>query len=310
MGMVKNLKNKIISLKVKKNYHKNRNGLAKEGMSKKVVFAIFMVLFIYQAAFSLLPLFFSFINSVKATEEFVKDMLGLPKVWHWEYWAEIIPTFAVGDVGFWSMVWNSVWFAFGTQFLNILASLFVAYPLARYKFPGKELFYGIIIFRITIPIVGTSAVGYKLERALGMINNPPVYMIGAFQGFDMNALIVYGYMKAVGKEYSEAAVLDGANSLQVLFRVVTPQAFPCLIALYVNAVMGQWNNYSAPMISFPKYPNLAYGIYLVEGSSAHGVAAKAKMFGCILLSAIVPLAMFTASQKLMLNNMSVGGLKG
>lgn len=310
MTVFNKVKDKFIALRLKKNYHKNKDGIAKEGMSKKLVFTIFFILCIYQSIVAVMPLYFAFINSVKAQAEYVLDMVALPRVWRWELWAEIFPTFEVNQTSFWGMAWNSVWFSFGTQFMELAASVFVAYPLARYNFPGKEFFYGVIIFRITIPIVGMGAAGYKLARAIGAINNPVLQVVCAFSGFDYQALIVYGYVKAVGKEYSEAAVLDGANALQVLFMVVIPQAMPCIVALYVNAIMGSWNNYSSIMINLPKYPNLAYGIYLVSESSAHGANSKAKMFGCIMMSAIVPLTLFASCQKLMLNNMSVGGLKG
>ncbi len=308
------LKEKINNLnaawKLKKNYKKNKKGIAKEESSKSIVFAIYTILFLVQCFICIYPLFWCFMNSVKPEMEFIQSPNTLPKIWHWEIYLEIPKTFIVRGNGFWTLAWNSVWFAFGTQFLNILASILIAYPLARYNFPLKNFFYGIIIFRIIIPVIGTGATAYKLQRALGMINNPVRYVMGAFQGFDMQSLIMYGYFKAVDRGYSEAAFIDGANSLTVLFKVVLPQAFPCVIALYVSAVMGQWNNYQAFMISLPKYPNLALGVYEAQSGAKFGKDSTAKFLGAVLLSSLVPLALFTAAQKTMLTNMSVGGLKG
>ena len=302
---------KISEMRMKRNYHRNKNGVAEESKSKTVVFIIFFILFLVQSFICIYPLFWCVMNSLKTNIDYLKNLNGLPTVWRFDIWAEIIPSFTLKGNTFWIMIWNSVWFAFGTQFMNILASVCVAYPLARYKFPGRNFLYGIIIFRITIPIIGTGSVGYKLERALGMIDNPVLYTMGAFQGFDMNALIMYGYFKAVSKEYSEAAVLDGATTLRVLFSVVIPQAFPCVLALYVNSVMGQWNNYQAPLISLPSFPNLALGIYSADLSSSFlGENNKAKFFGAVIISSTVPLLLFTLAQKTMINNMSVGGLKG
>lgn len=309
----------IAAQKLKKNYHKNKNGTSKEGMSKRVVFTIFTILFLIQSFICLFPLVWCISNSLRPNPEYYANPNSLFTSLHFEYIAPAISAVKVatnGDATFFSAIWNSFWFAFGTQFLNILASLFVAYPLARYNFPGKHFIYGIIIFRITVPIVGSSAVGYKLELALNMVNNPPMYMVGAFNGFDMNALIMYGYVKAVSKEYSEAAFLDGANALQVLFRVVVPQAFPCALALYVNCVMAQWNNYSAFLVSLSEYPNLAVATYKMEGAKAlvggsdYGAIGNALFYWIVLLSGIVPLVLFAASQKLMIKNMAVGGLKG
>ncbi|MBQ4098021.1 MAG: carbohydrate ABC transporter permease [Clostridia bacterium] len=307
---------KIAAHKLKKNYHKNKGGMAKEQKSKTVFFTIYMFLFLFQSFLCIYPLFWTLMNSFKHVTDYLTNFNGLPTNWDWalKNWIDAPGFMMWRGNGFWTMAFNSVWFAFGTQFLNILASILVAYPLARYNFPGKKFFYGIIIFRIIIPIIGTGSTGYKLQRALGMINNPPVYLLGAFQGFDMNALIMYGYMKAVDRGYSEAAFIDGATTLQTLFQVVLPQAFPCVIALYVSAVMGQWNNYQAFMISLPNYPNLALGIYELQQNSNFGNATnpngKAMYFAVCIMSAAVPMVLFTAAQKTMLTNMSIGGLKG
>ena len=309
----------IAAQKLKQNYHRNKNGTSKEGMSKRVVFTIFLILFLVQSFICIFPLLWCISNALRPNQEYLGNPNSLFTSWHFEY---IVPAIKAVHYAtnqratFIGAIFNSFWFAFGTQFLNILASLFVAYPLARYNFPGRGFFYGIIIFRITVPIVGTSAVGYKLELALNMINNPPIYMIGAFNGFDMNALIMYGYIKAVSKEYSEAAFLDGASALQVLFKVVVPQAFPCALALYVNSVMGQWNNYNAFLVSLTEFPNLAVATYNMQNgltfadTGGYGSINNALFYWVVLLSGIVPLVLFAASQKLMIKNMAVGGLKG
>jgi ABC-type glycerol-3-phosphate transport system permease component len=311
MYLFRSLKEKfqnfIAAQKLKKNYKRNKAGIAKEDSTKNVVFSIYTVLFLIQCFICIYPLVWCLMNSVKDVIEYTIAPNDFPSVWHWEYYLEIPSEIIVRGNNFWMMTWNSIWFAFGTQFLNILASILVAYPLARYNFPFRGFFYGIIIFRIIIPIIGTGSTGYKLQRALGMINNPPRYVIGAFQDFDMQALIMYGYMKAVDRGYSEAAFIDGAGPLTTLFKVVLPQAFPCVIALYVSAVMGQWNNYQAFQISLPNYPNLALGVYELQEKAQQ----KEYLFlGMVLISSLVPLGLFTAAQKTMLTNMSVGGLKG
>lgn len=281
-----------------------------EDRTKKIVFTIYFVLFIIAAFICLYPLFWTFVNSVKTQSEYYDNPHGLPNIWHFELYLQVFEKMSLKGTDFWGLVWNSIWLTAGGQLLNLAASLCVAYPLARYNFPGKKFFYGIIIFRITIPIIGAGAAAYKLYRSFGLVNNP-LYIITAFAGFDMQALIMYGYFKGISREYSDAACIDGASVLRSFVSVILPQALPCIIALYVNAVMGNWNNYITPLIYLPDYPNLAYAIYEIKGAASHlGKNSKALYFGAILLSAIVPVTLFSVSQKLMINNMSVGGLKG
>ncbi len=287
-----------------------RNKIASD-KSQKVVFGIYFVLFIIFSFLCLYPIIWCFMNSLKTTEEFAFNPNGLPEAFNIHFYNEIFTSFKVGKAGFWTMTFNTFWLACGGQALNILASMMVAYPLARYKTPYNKFFYGIIIFRITIPVIGAGPAAYKLMRSLNMVNNPPVYMITFFSGFDMAALIMYGYFKNVSRGYSDAAYIDGATLLQTFVYVIFPQAFPCALALYVSNVMSQWSNYSTPLIYLPKYPTLAFGVYEIDqGAAFLGTNGEAKKYGAIILSAIVPLVLFGASQKLMIQNMSVGGLKG
>ncbi len=277
--------------------------------SQFITFVIFFVLLIITSVLFLYPMFWVFQNSFKTVEEYFESPNKLPNAWNLGYYVEIFKSFQVGGVGFWEMTWNSIWLTFGGQFLNILASLFVAYPLARYKFPLHKFFFGIIVFRITIPILGSSSASYKFLRSLDMINNP-LFLITMFSGFDINALIMYGYFKGIDKGYSEAAYLDGATCLQVFFKIIIPQAIPCILALYIRTVMGHWNTYTTSQIYLPNYPNLALGIFSFEKDMLFIENGSAKFFGAIILSALVPVILFAVSQKTMLENMSVGGLKG
>lgn len=282
----------------------------KKSVSRRIIFIVYFVFACLFSIYCLFPLIWTFYNSLKPVEEYYISTLKLPNVWNLSYYGSIFKNFTVGKYGFWIMAWNSVWMAFISQLLNILASVLVAYPLARYDFPGKGFFYGIIVFRITIPIVGSGAAGYKLMMNMNMINNPLMFSLQWFSGFDMSALILYGYFKNISKEYSEAAFIDGAGRATVLFKVVLPQAWPCIVALYINAVKNVWSNYQTSMLYLQKYPNLGYGIYLLRDEASFLEGGVPMYYGAIILSALVPLALFAVGQKSMITNMSVGGLKG
>ena len=282
-----------------------------QNMDRNIIFTVYFVLAILFSLYCLWPLFWTLYNSLKTHREFVNDMLAFPQKWDFSIYGKIFQEFRLGRrFGFWDMAFNSIWMAFGQQALEVLASAMVAYPLARYNFPGKEFFYGIIIFRMTIPIVGGGGAAYKLLRSLNMINNPPLYALTWFVGFDASALIMYGYFKNISKEYSEAAFMDGATKLTTLIKIVMPQAWPCVLALYVSAVMGSWNNYTTSMLYLTKFPNLAFGIYAFGQESKFNELGRPVYFGAVILSAMVPLILFIGGQKTMLTNMSIGGLKG
>ena len=301
---------------MEKNIHRNnklwrqKKRNKPDNLDKKIIFSVYFFFAIIYSVYCIWPLFWAFYNSLKSVPEYYESTVAFPKLWNFRYYVSIFNNFKVGSHRFLEMTFNSIWMAFGRQILETLASILVAYPLARYKFIGKNFFYGIIVFRITIPIIGGGGAAYKLLRALNMINNPLNYALTWFVGFDMHALIMYGYFKNISKEYSEAAFIDGASKLRVLFDIVFPQAWPCVLALYISSVMDTWNDYSTAMLYLPKYPNLSYGIYLFQNEVLFIEGGTPMFYGAIILSSIVPLALFAGGQKMMLTNMSVGGLKG
>ncbi len=288
---------------------KTKRRRVKMDTSQKVTFIIYGIIFFVFAVVCLYPLFWVFCNSLKGYEELKTSSLSLPKSFDLSIYGKILSfkdsSFTTVRVGFWGMAFNSIWMAFGGQALNLLASICVAYPLARYKFPFKKFFYAIIIFRITIPVVGAGPASYKFMRALNFLDNPGPFMLTYFTGFDMAALILYGYFKGISKDYSEAAYIDGASRVRTFFTIILPQAMPCILALYINQVMGAWNNFSTTQIYLHSYPNLAYGIY-----NRLNKKMDPQFFAAVFISSLVPLTLFGAFQKTMMTNMSVGGLKG
>jgi len=288
---------------------KTKRRKVKMDTSQKVTFIVYTVIFVVFAALCLYPLFWVLINSLKGYEELKTSSIALPNSFDLSIYGEILSfsdsTFTAVRVGFWGMAFNSIWMAFGGQAINLFASICVAYPLARYKFPFKKIFYAIIIFRITIPVVGSGPASYKFMRTLQFLDKPGPFMLTYFTGFDMMALILYGYFKGISKDYSEAAYIDGASRLRTFVTIILPQAMPCILALYINQVMGAWNNFSTTQIYLHSYPNLAYGIY-----NRLNKKMDSQFFAAVFMSSLVPLTLFGAFQKTMMTNMSVGGLKG
>lgn len=208
------------------------------------------------------------------------------------------------------MLFNSVWITVVKVTVNILASTFLAYAVARFRFPGRNFLYAVVIFSQTIPIIGTGAASYKLFTQLGFINNPFLMWIAWFSAFDFAFIVLYGTFRGISPTYSESAKLDGADNLTVLFKIVMPQAFPCIAALAIQESITVWNDYTTSLIYLRDYPNIAYGLFVTEKSISYFYNARALYSAVVCISMIPILILYACSQKLILTNMNAGGLKG
>jgi ABC-type glycerol-3-phosphate transport system permease component len=70
------------------------------------------------------------------------------------------------------MIWNTVWFAFGSTFMKLAVTTLAAYTIARYNFFGKKALYGFLILQLMLPIYGQTVANYKLLLSMNLIDTP------------------------------------------------------------------------------------------------------------------------------------------
>lgn len=278
----------------------------------KIALICFFLFFIFEALVHIIPFLWVLNNSVKTTEEFYESSVALTKTWSFSNYKDVFSQFKVkGSVGYLSMFTNSIWQTGVYLFINLLSSFLVAYAISKYRFPGRGVFFSIMIFTQTIPIIGTGAAAYKLKYALGMINNPATIWLSWAMGFDYSAFILYGTFQSVSNSYFESAKIDGANNWQIMFKIMLPLALPCIAALAVTNFVSMWNNYAVSQITLNKYPNLAYGLYLFQSSGSNYIAnPKGVYFAALVLTALPGIILYSCFQNLIINNITVGGIKG
>ncbi len=276
----------------------------------KITYIAFLAMYIFFALIYIFPIFWTVMNSMKTGAEYFDNGLALPSEWKLSNYLRVFTEFKVRQFTYGDMLFNSLWILVVNVTCEILASAMLAYALARYRFPGKEFLYALVIFSQTIPIIGAGAAGFKLRYGLGMVNNPGLIWISWLAGFDFTFIVFYGNFKGISQTYSEAAKMDGAGNWRVLFQIIFPQAFPCIAALAITSATGVWNNYSISMIYLRDYPTLAYGMYLFNTAANYVEDSRPIYFAATVISCIPVILLYAASQKLILSNMTAGGLKG
>jgi len=279
----------------------------KKTLSEKIVLGVFFVIIALHAATFLYSFSWVFINALKTTKIFEANPLGMPDPVVWSNFKQAFQEVSIEGVSFLSMLVNSIMLCALTTTMSVSANVLVAYPLARYRFPGRNIVYAMLIFVLTVPLYGGSSIGYKLMSNLGMIDNPLLMCLNWFNGFASNTLILYGCFKVISQTYAEAAYLDGANEIQVFSRVMLPQARPSIAAVAILGVIGQWSNYEMSLIYLPSFPNLALGIFLFEDMVA---VSKTIYFASVCITMLPVLIVFACCQKTIMSNFSLGGIKG
>lgn len=319
MEKVREFNDTILQNEQKMKIAKEGSILSKRGKGAKILFGIIFVVFLLYAISLLLPFVFLITNSLKGSLEYLEDSIAgktmeMPDKWLFTNYIDAFQEMKMVNsrgqyVYLPAMLLNSVWYSIVCVFCGVAASTLTAYCLAKYRFKLRGLLYGIAIFSMTIPIIGSSGAAFKLMYELGIYNSPILPFLTNFGGFGFNFLILYGFFSNISWSYAEAVFIDGGGHGTVFFKIMLPQAWPPMLTLAIMAWIGAWNDYMTCLLYLPDYPTLASGLYRIKQSITRG-GNYPQYFAGLVISIIPVVAIFIAFSDTIMQNFTVGGLKG
>ncbi|MCC9273063.1 MAG: carbohydrate ABC transporter permease [Enterococcus aquimarinus] len=140
---------------------------------------------------------------------------------------------------------NSLFYSFSFSVLTVFVTMITAYPLSKPDLYGRGIL--MTFFIITMFVGGGLIPTYLLIKNLGMLDTVWALIIpGAINVW--NIIMARTYFSGLPRELSEAATIDGANEIQILFKVILPLSKPIMFVLFLYAFVGQWNSYFDAMI--------------------------------------------------------------
>lgn len=282
--------------------------LEKRSKGDKVLFGIVFAIFAIHSLSLIFPVVYMIMNSFKDPNAYFDNPLAFPDKFHFENYARAFSSFQVGKDNFFTMLGNSLWYVGLTALADVIAPMAVGYCLARYNFRGKSVLYAIVLFSLTIPIVGTGAAGIKLLGQLGIYDNPINKVVNLMSGFTAPFLVFYGFFRSVSKEYTEAAEIDGAGPFTIYFRIMVPQAMPIIVTYLITGFIAAWNDYESVLLYFPSWNTISSGLFAYKENNAR---ADFPMYYAGLTIAMIPtVAVFSIFSKKIMTSISVGGIKG
>lgn len=198
------------------------------------------------------PVIFILTGSLKTRTEFYADPWGLPRSWLFMNYPEAIEVARVGDHVLNSLIVVSL----GLAILLVCAAT-TAYALARFDFPGRGIVLGIILMTMMVPPDILTVPLFLTLRSLGLLGSylglAFIYAVG---GFGMSVFLLRGYFMGVPKELEEAAELDGANTLHILWHVILPMSMPGFLSVVIIQAIGMWNDLYLSFV-FIRNPDMA-----------------------------------------------------
>lgn len=296
-----------MEVKKKKRAARQKAGRVRTGSPHLFRAVVFVLLAVY--AFTLLyALGWAVLSSLKTQTEFSTNLVGLPKEWQFGNYLQAFTSVQAGGHNMFEMFFNSLWYSCGGAALGVTASAMVAYVVAKYEFPGRGFLYAVALVTMMIPVVGSFPSQYRMYSQLGILDSP-LLLVTKFSGFGFNFVMLYSFFKTLSWTYAEAGFIDGASHLKVFLKVMLPQALPVMGSLFLVATVQLWNEYMEPNLFLQSHPTLSSGLYIFQLEMTRGTNYPL-LFAGLIVSVIPVIILFAKFQNIMMESMSMGGLKG
>lgn len=296
------------------------SGKIKRSKDNKIFDAAVTILLILTGLVAIYPLYFVAIASISdATRVAAGDVLFWPKGISFEGYSRVFKDQWI-LVGF----RNSILYTLIGTFLNVMATVMVAYPLARKDLYGKKVFNWIIA--IPMWFGGGLIPTYLVVKQLGLLNTPYVLLIlGLVSCY--NVIICRTFISSLPYELQEAAKLDGCSDFQILWRVIMPLSKPIMAVLALYYAVSHWNDYFNAMIYINNKNYQTLQIFLrevllinqsisyenaenFESIARQMQAAQQMKYSLIIVAAVPMLLVYPFVQKYFVKGVMVGSVKG
>ncbi|WP_314062371.1 carbohydrate ABC transporter permease [uncultured Vagococcus sp.] len=209
-----------------------------------------IVLIVVGLAFSALwfyPFFLILINSFKTKQEIFQNTLNLPKSLVFTNYGT-----AVEKLDFVRSAANSLLITIGSLMLIIIVSSLAAYALSRNTSKLSSFIYFIIAIGLLIPFQGIMIPLISLFGKVSMLNRPGLMVMYLGLATSMATFMYYGALRGIPKSLDEAALIDGASTLKIYWKIIFPLLKPTTVTIIVLNSLWFWNDYLLPSLSVNK----------------------------------------------------------
>lgn len=260
-------------------------------MLRRLPWWIATVFLIITAVLWIFPFLWMVSASLKDNMEMFAGGLNLwPKTFVWENYVR-----AWNDAHFGRYLINTIAVTVITVVIVTIRCATAGYVLARYRFRGSRVFFGVLIATLFVPTGYTIIPVVKISMQLHLIDSLAGMILALSGGAYVSAILIYyGYFRQIPREMEEAAVVDGAGFFRTFFSVMLPLAMPVTATVAVLTFITTWNAFFLPLVftfSRPNIRTVSVGMQAFVGETAtdwSGMAAA----GVISIVPVVLLFIF------------------
>lgn len=261
---------------------------------------------VLMAAAAMLPLWWIFRSSLMSNAElYAYPPSFIPPSWRFSNYADTLYYF-----NFWLYLKNTLTIVVPSVIAGTCTATLCGYAFARLRFPGKNFIFSLCVGSMLLPGMVTLIPLYiAWTRLLGVRDSYlPLILPHFCGGGAFNIFLIRQFIKTIPRELDEAATIDGANRMQILWKIIIPSIKPAIIVIALLQFIYLWNDMLQQLvyINSPDKFTIAIGLTIFKGALK---ADLTKIMAATCMSFAPGLMFYLVGQKYFVEGIVMTGMK-
>jgi multiple sugar transport system permease protein len=260
------------------------------------------------------PVYWMVVSALKTGQELTQVPPSLiPETFVWQNFFD-----AVQFIPFFTFALNSLIITLGITVGAVLSNTLVAYGFSRIDWPGRDKIFYVCLATIFLPYpviivalfdIFSRLPAFGIQGSDTWVNTFLPLIVPAFLGNPFYIFLMRQFMMGIPREFTDAAKVDGANELQVFWRVILPLTRPAVTVVAIFAAVAAWNEFLLPLLYLHQQDKYPLAVGLAFFTSEHDVAYNLLMAASTLV--VLPVVIvFLIGQRFFVEGITLGGVKG
>ena len=205
---------------------------------------------------------------------------------------------------------NSIIVALVSTAVSVLISSMMAYAFARFRFPGREIIFRILLVGLVIPAVMLLIPQFILAKNFGLLDSLLGLMVFYVAGsLALNTFLLRGFFASIPGELDQAMQVDGANVWTRYWRLALPLSKPAIATTIIFTFLSCWDEFplALTMINTPERRTLPVAIAALQGENA---TQWGLVFAASLIAIVPVIIIFLVFQRYFIQGLTAGAVKG
>jgi raffinose/stachyose/melibiose transport system permease protein len=270
------------------------------GFAPILTFAALIVL----AGVVLAPVLATALGGFKDLGELRSNAFGLPRVWVWSNYWDIL-----SGVRYWQVLGNSLLIAFFTVLLTLVVASMAAFAFAHLRFFGDTFLLNYLLLGLLFPVATAILPLFIKIRDLGLLNSyGGVILPQVAFSLAMAVLLLRTAFKQLPSELLDAAMMDGCGYFRYFFYITLPLSGPILSTVAVIAFVGSWNGYLLPLVVLDSESRYPWTLGLMAYQGQYNTSWQL-VLAFITLTILPAIVMFLLAQRYIVAGLTAGAVK-